>query len=79
VFLSRFHAVFRPAEVDLFVEFVPTVWLEQRRQCREEDGGVAANPSLVVGQIIPVRAFRALRPGQFERFTGYTRYVTADV
>lgn len=43
------------------------------------DGGVAANPSVVPGQIIPTRAVgRPLKPNEYGRLTGHFQYVTAD-
>lgn len=43
------------------------------------DGGLANNAATVVGQIVPTKAFRALKPGEEGKLYGFAQYVTADI
>lgn len=42
------------------------------------NGGVADNPTTVVGQTIPVAAWKPLNPGEMGKLYGFFRYVSAD-
>lgn len=55
------------------------IYSEGDKNTTVADGGVAADPNVVPGQIIPTRAIRdPLKPNEYGRLTGFIRYVTAD-